>query len=155
MSLETQFIRPTTPIAGSPDTLPVDLTNVVLKRIVLLCLTPPALVTLGNIVNLVNSYVLGITTFDYTGLEAAHDVVITLISLAVAWTVHRRLLSKWSARPEQGLMIGDFLFDLMAGRAAGLGTVYVDRTGAFPFAAHADVQVQELAELTLGLEAPA
>ena len=40
-----------------------------------------------------NSYVLGITTFDYSVLEAGHDVVITLISLAVAWIVHRRLLS--------------------------------------------------------------
>jgi HAD superfamily hydrolase (TIGR01509 family) len=65
----------------------------------------------------------------------------------------RRLLRKWSARPEEGLMIGDFLFDLMAGRAAGLGTVYFDRTGAFPFAAHADVQVRGLDELRAGLEA--
>jgi serine/threonine-protein kinase len=93
MSLETRFILPATSTTGSPTTLPDDITNVVLKRIVLLCLTPPALVILGNIVNLVNSYVLGITTFDYSGLEAGHDVVITLISLGVAWIVHRRLLS--------------------------------------------------------------
>jgi serine/threonine-protein kinase len=93
MSLETQFIRPATLATGSPDTLPADITNVVLKRIVLLSLTPPALVFLGNIVNLVNSYVLGVTTFDYTVLEAAHDAMITLISLMVAWIVHRRLLS--------------------------------------------------------------
>jgi serine/threonine-protein kinase len=78
---------------GAPDTLPADITNVVLKRIVLLCLSPPALVILGNVVNLVNSYVLGITAFDYSGLEAGHDVVIILFSLAVAWIVHRRLLS--------------------------------------------------------------
>ncbi len=93
MSLETQFIRPATPTTGAADTLPADITNVVLKRIVLLSLTPPVLVALGNIVNLVNSYVLRITTFDYTALEAGHDIVITLISLVVAWVVHRRLLS--------------------------------------------------------------
>ena len=71
MSLRTQFIRTATTTTGSPDTLPADLTNVVLKRIVFLCLTPPALVTLGNIVNVVNSFVLRITAFDYSGLEAA------------------------------------------------------------------------------------
>ena len=35
----------------------------------------------------------------------------------------RRLLARWSADPEEGLMIGDCLFDLMAGRTAWLGTV--------------------------------
>jgi len=93
MSLETRFIRPAMSTTGSPDSFPADVTHIVLKRIVLLSLTPPALVFLGNIVNLVNSYVLGITTFDYSVLEACHDVVITLVSLAVAWIVHRRLFS--------------------------------------------------------------
>jgi hypothetical protein len=93
MSLETHFIRPAMSTTGSPDTLPADITDVVLRRIVILCLTPPALVILGNIVNLVNSYILRITSFDYSGLEAGHDIVITLISLVVAWVVHRRLLS--------------------------------------------------------------
>jgi serine/threonine-protein kinase len=79
-------------MTGASDTLPADLTDVVLQRIVFLGLTPPALVMLGNVANLVNSYVLGITTFDYSPLEAGHDIVIILISLAVAWVVHRRLL---------------------------------------------------------------
>jgi len=65
----------------------------------------------------------------------------------------QRLLTRWSAEPGEGLMIGDFLFDLMAGRAAGLGTVYVDRAGEFPFAAHADVRVRGLDELRAGLAA--
>ncbi len=93
MSLKTQFIRPALSATGSHDTLPADITDVVLKRIVFLCLTPPVLVTLGNIVNLVTSYVLGLTTFDYSSLEAGHDAGIILISLAVGWTVHRRLFS--------------------------------------------------------------
>ncbi|NNE42611.1 MAG: hypothetical protein HKN12_00245, partial [Gemmatimonadetes bacterium] len=80
-------------MTSGPDSLPEDITEVTLTRIVLLCLTPPALVVLGNLVNIVNSFVLGITTFDYSPLEAAHDVVITVLSLAAAWTVHRRRFS--------------------------------------------------------------
>ena len=81
-SLETRFIRPATSTPGSHDTLPADLIDVVLKRIVFLCLTPPTLVALGNLVNVVNSFVLRITSFDYSALEGAHDAVITVISLA-------------------------------------------------------------------------
>ena len=66
MSQETHFIRPAMSTTGSPDTLPADITNVVLKRIVFLCLSPPALVILGNTANLVTSFVLGITNFDYS-----------------------------------------------------------------------------------------
>jgi hypothetical protein len=93
MPLEKKFIRPTLSTTGSLDTLPGDLTNIVLNRIVILCLSPPVLVTLGNIVNLANSYILRMYTFDYSVLEGVHDSVIIMISLAVAWTVHRRLLS--------------------------------------------------------------
>ncbi len=93
MSVVTQFIRPSKSTTTPPDTLPADIVNVVLRRIVLLSLTPPVLVLIGNVVNLVNSYVLGITAFDYSVLEAGHDVVITLVSLIVAWVVYRRMLS--------------------------------------------------------------
>ena len=91
-SLETHFLRPTG-ATTPPDTLPADITQVVLKRIVLLSLTPPVLVALGNIANLVNAYVFRITTFDYSVLEGAHDLLITVISLVVAWIVHRRAFS--------------------------------------------------------------
>jgi serine/threonine-protein kinase len=93
MSLETRFIRPSAASAGAPSTLPADLTDVVLKRIVFLCLTPPVLVAIGNFVNLLNSFALRISTFDYTWLEGVHDVIITVISLLSAWTVHRRRFS--------------------------------------------------------------
>ena len=81
MSLETQFLRPATSTTGSTGGLPTDITNVVLKRIVFLCLSPPALVMLGNILNLVNSFLLKITPFDYSPLEAGHDVVETEIRI--------------------------------------------------------------------------
>lgn len=56
------------------------------------------------------------------------------------------LLALWGAEPRDALMIGDYRYDLEAGRAAGTATIYVDPTGTFPFRAHADHTV-------LGLEA--
>lgn len=58
-----------------------------------------------------------------------------------------RLLEHWRAAPGDALMIGDYLFDLQAGRAAGVTTVYVDPAGAFPFAEHADLKVESLESL--------
>ncbi|MEQ8768858.1 MAG: HAD family hydrolase [Planctomycetota bacterium] len=37
----------------------------------------------------------------------------------------RLLLDRWDARPEDAVMVGDFRFDLEAGRAAGTATLYV------------------------------
>jgi HAD superfamily hydrolase (TIGR01509 family) len=58
-----------------------------------------------------------------------------------------RLLARWNAAPESAVMVGDYRFDLLAGRAAGTATVYVDPEGTFPFAEHADVSVDSLAAL--------
>lgn len=57
------------------------------------------------------------------------------------------LLGLWEARPEDAVMVGDYVFDLMAGRNAGTATVHVDVTGAFPWPEQADVKVSALAEL--------
>ena len=38
-----------------------------------------------------------------------------------------RLLSHWHAMPDDAVMLGDFLFDLQAGRGAGVATVLVQR----------------------------
>jgi len=58
------------------------------------------------------------------------------------------LLGAWRAAPQQAVMVGDYRYDLLAGRAAGTATVYVDTRGEFPFAEHADLAVRSLAELT-------
>jgi HAD superfamily hydrolase (TIGR01509 family) len=60
--------------------------------------------------------------------------------------VHR-LLARWNAAPHQAVMVGDYRFDLMAGRAAGTATVYVDVDREFPWAEHADVSVDSLVAL--------
>ncbi len=61
-----------------------------------------------------------------------------------------RLLELCSAAPGSSVMVGDFLFDLQAGRAAGVATVYVDGSGRFPWRAHADVSVTSLEHLCPG-----
>jgi len=54
------------------------------------------------------------------------------------------LLRNWGAEPNEAVMVGDFLYDLQAGRAAGTATVYVDSSGEFPWASYADRIVEQL-----------
>lgn len=61
-----------------------------------------------------------------------------------------QLLRLWQAPPENAVMVGDYVFDLMAGRNAGTTTVHFDVTGEFPWPDQADVQVSTLGAL-LGL----
>lgn len=48
------------------------------------------------------------------------------------------LLGLWSAAPHDAVVVGDFRFDLEAGRAAGTATAHFDPEGRFPFASLAD-----------------
>jgi HAD superfamily hydrolase (TIGR01509 family) len=59
----------------------------------------------------------------------------------------RRLLDLWQAQPQQSVMVGDYLWDLEAGRNAGAATVHLDVTGAFPWPEYADAKVTSLFEL--------
>jgi HAD superfamily hydrolase (TIGR01509 family) len=58
-----------------------------------------------------------------------------------------QILQHWQASPDRGVMVGDYLFDLLAGRNAGTATVHLDVTGSFNWPEHADCCVTELAEL--------
>lgn len=58
-----------------------------------------------------------------------------------------RLLAMWGAPASESAIVGDFLFDLQAGRAAGVTTVYVDPSGSFPYASHADCLVSHLDQI--------
>jgi HAD superfamily hydrolase (TIGR01509 family) len=55
-----------------------------------------------------------------------------------------QLLQRWDATPDRGVMVGDYVFDLLAGRNAGTATVHLDVTGSFAWSAHADCCVTEL-----------
>jgi phosphoglycolate phosphatase-like HAD superfamily hydrolase len=59
----------------------------------------------------------------------------------------RMLLEVWNAAAVEAVMVGDYLFDLIAGREAGTATVYLDTSGAFEYKQHADYCVRNLREL--------
>lgn len=54
------------------------------------------------------------------------------------------LLTRWGAPGADAVMVGDYLFDLLAGRAAGTATVLFDPSSAFPWREHADRCVSRL-----------
>jgi len=60
-----------------------------------------------------------------------------------------RLLDRWGGAPDEAVMVGDYLFDVMAGKAAGTATVLVAREAAAPeaWAPWVDVTVRGLEEL--------
>jgi HAD superfamily hydrolase (TIGR01509 family) len=59
----------------------------------------------------------------------------------------RKLLAVWGASPDEAVMVGDYLFDIMAGRDAGTATVFIDNLGRPEFAEQADWSVRDLHDL--------
>jgi len=61
----------------------------------------------------------------------------------------RILLDRWGANPTDAVMVGDYLFDLLSGRAAGTATVLLDLRGKPDWHTHADRVVRQLDELLI------
>ncbi len=59
-----------------------------------------------------------------------------------------KLLSDWKAEASEAVMVGDYLFDLKAGKNAGTATIHVDFRHNGDWKDLADIQVQSLSELT-------
>ncbi len=57
------------------------------------------------------------------------------------------LLDRWSASATTGVMVGDYLFDLQAGRDAGVTTVHFDVEGRFAWPDITDYSVTSLQKL--------
>jgi HAD superfamily hydrolase (TIGR01509 family) len=57
------------------------------------------------------------------------------------------LLSRWGASPEEAVMVGDYVFDVQSGRAAGTATVLIDPARRPEWAQSADIIIGEFAEL--------
>jgi len=57
------------------------------------------------------------------------------------------LLQRWHTTAESTVMVGDYLFDLEAGRNAGVTTVHLDVTSEFSWPDMSDVCVKSLSEL--------
>ncbi|MDF3818394.1 HAD hydrolase-like protein [Leptospira sp. 96542] len=55
-----------------------------------------------------------------------------------------QLMKVWDAKKENTIIVGDYRFDLEAGRAAGIDTIYIDPTGEFPYKNLADHSVKSL-----------
>lgn len=62
-----------------------------------------------------------------------------------------KLACRWGVPPAALVMVGDYAFDLLTGRAAGAFTVHVDPARAFRWPELTDVAVGSLAELALAL----
>jgi len=60
----------------------------------------------------------------------------------------RHLLAGWGAKPADAVMVGDYLFDLQAGRAAGATTIHVARPDGKKWQELTDYAVASLDELT-------
>ncbi|HIJ95374.1 MAG TPA: HAD family hydrolase [Desulfuromonadales bacterium] len=58
-----------------------------------------------------------------------------------------KLLAVWDSVPDETVMVGDYLFDLQVGRAAGTATIHVDSSGTFRWPDLADLSVVSLDEL--------
>ena len=68
----------------------------------------------------------------------------------------RRLASLWGAEPEELVMVGDYLYDLQAGQAAGAATIHVHGSLARRWPEWTDLCVGSLGELAerVGLGSP-
>lgn len=58
-----------------------------------------------------------------------------------------RLLTQWQGQAHDAVMVGDFLYDLQAGRAANTATVYIDPSEKFNHRAFADLCIRDLGQL--------
>lgn len=103
-----------------------------------------------------NSHAIALATLDACGLSGFFDpdCVLGRESCQVKPSADgiRKLLDAWSASAAEAVMVGDYLFDLIAGREAGTATVYLDPKGRFEYRERADMCVRGLAELAEVLE---
>ena len=58
-----------------------------------------------------------------------------------------RLLELWQAEASDTVMVGDFLYDLQAGRSAGVATIHLDVDGDRDWPEYTDIKVRHFSEL--------
>ncbi|MFQ3212437.1 MAG: HAD superfamily hydrolase (TIGR01509 family) [Candidatus Paceibacteria bacterium] len=57
------------------------------------------------------------------------------------------LLDQWRAKPSDSVMVGDYLFDLEAGKAANIATVHIDTSAQHPWPHMTDWGIKDLHQL--------
>jgi HAD superfamily hydrolase (TIGR01509 family) len=102
-----------------------------------------------------NSHRNALRTLEVCGLEAFFKPCCVVGREAVAPKPDpsgvRKLLAHWDLAPERAVVVGDYRFDLLAGRAAGTATAHVDPSGEFAYGEHADLEVRGLDALRAAL----
>ncbi len=58
-----------------------------------------------------------------------------------------RLLEFWRADATDTVMVGDYLYDLEAGKGAGVATVHLDTRGDVDWSAYTDIRVETLGQI--------
>src|SRR5690606_3977078 len=61
----------------------------------------------------------------------------------------RMLMSAWGAAPEHTVMVGDYLFDMQAGRAAGAMTVLFRGSRGERWPDHSDAECDDFEDLAI------
>jgi HAD superfamily hydrolase (TIGR01509 family) len=59
-----------------------------------------------------------------------------------------QLADLWNVNPDEVVMVGDYLYDLQAGRSAGSTTIHIDPAGNFRWPDLADLMIGSLEELS-------
>ena len=59
----------------------------------------------------------------------------------------RRLLNFWQADADDTVMVGDYLYDLEAGKGAGVATIHLDTRGDVDWSEFTDIRVEGLGEI--------
>lgn len=58
-----------------------------------------------------------------------------------------RLLEFWQADANDTVMVGDYLYDLKAGKGAGVATIHLDTRGDVDWSEFTDIRVEDLGEI--------
>jgi len=59
----------------------------------------------------------------------------------------KHLLDFWQADADDSVMVGDYLYDLEAGKGAGVVTIHVDARGDVDWSEYTDIRVEGLGEI--------
>jgi phosphoglycolate phosphatase-like HAD superfamily hydrolase len=57
------------------------------------------------------------------------------------------LLNEWQADPSDAVMVGDYWFDLQAGRNANVATIHLDPEGEFAWPEVTDISIRQFSEI--------
>ncbi len=95
MSQSTQFIHKAGMTPQPADTLPADITETIFRRIIILCLLTVGMAVLGTFMCVGSLFIEGslLQVGGYDQFEIVKDILMVLVSLGVAWVVHRRLFA--------------------------------------------------------------